>query len=186
MPSRKVAMAEWSESALPSFINDPSICCTRLVTGSGTPSSLPVSRALCRVLLVQPDPKPRLEVTLDHHRRLGVQHGAPRKSAPYGLVDDVRIEAGLAGQHQGLGHGLDVRGDDYLVRQLRSVPGSVAAAEDHTRAQGVENVDVAVEDGLLAADHDGQCPVDGLRLSAANRGVEEGDPSGLAGGGDLL
>ena len=57
-----------------------------------------------QVFHVKLDPKARFEVAVHDERRLGIEHGGAGQAAPDGLVNEVRLDAGLGRKHQRFGH----------------------------------------------------------------------------------
>ena len=127
---------------------------------------------IVQILNVQVDFKAGLVVALEHHGGLGVHHRAARKAALDCFKHQLGVNARLLRQCQCFGQSLDVAGHNNLIGQLGGVARThIAAAHDrcaHCFQQGLE----PVKHFLLAADHEGQTSVDGLGLSAGNRGVQ--------------
>jgi len=129
-----------------------------------------------QVFQVQFDTESRFEVAIQHHGGFGIEHHAAGKSSPDCLVDGFGGHTGLCPEHQRLGHGCNIEGDNDLVGQLGDVSRADVAAMDDRRAHRAQDLDAAVEDFLLAAHHDGKSSIDRLRFSPAHRCVQHLDP----------
>src|SRR5262249_17484665 len=138
------------------------------------------------IFLMEADPKPRLEISPDHHRSLRVQHGAARQPAFDRVEDHIRIEPGARRQHQRFAHRPDIARPNHLVRGLGDVAWSDGACERDAGAHGLKDWQHLLEYALIAAHHDGEGTVDGLRLSTADRRIEKPDALGRTRGANLL
>ena len=125
-----------------------------------------------QIFNVQIDAEARLEVTIHHHRCLGIQHGAARKTTANGLIDQIRINARFGGQRQCFGHGRDVQRHNHLVCQLGDVACANFTGMHHGASHGFHQVVVFVEHGFIAPHHHRQSTVDGFRFATADRRIQ--------------
>ena len=141
---------------------------------------------VAQVLLVQGNAKAGLKITRQHHRSLGIENRASRESAFDGIEDDFGIESGLGGQRERFAHRRDIARHHDLIGELGHIAGSHGSGEGDAGAHVLENGLDFLECFRLAADHDGQCSLDGLGLAAADGGIQELDAFRRAGRADLL
>jgi hypothetical protein len=121
---------------------------------------------------VQLDPEAGVEGTVDHPLAMHFQDARAGEAAHQRLAHLGRIGAGLGGEHQRLGHGLDIERHDDLVRDLGGLPVAVAADQGDVLAHQLEQRLDLVECGLRAADHDRQRAGLGTDLAARDRRIQ--------------
>ena len=134
------------------------------------------------VLLVQADAEARVEGALDHALAVHFEDLRTGETAHQCLAYLGWIGAVLGGKQQGLGHRLNVQGDDDLVGHLGGLAVAVATDAGDVLAHGLQQRQGALEGVRAAADHDAQGGGLGAHFTAGHRGVQVGGAGGL----DLL
>ena len=114
----------------------------------------------------------RIEGALDHPLAVHFQNLRGGKAAHQRFAHLGRIGAGLGGEQQRFGHGLDVQRDDDLIGDLGVCPSPLPPTSVMFLPISLEQRLDLLERAFAAAHHDRQCRVFRADLAAGNRRIE--------------
>src|SRR4030042_2930363 len=118
------------------------------------------------------DAKSRLEVAFQDQRHLRVQYSASCQSTSDCFENIFRVNARLCSQYHRLGHAGDIQRYDDLVGQLGGIAAADFSDPRDRSPHDTKDVPDLFECLGRTAYHDGQCPLNGLGLATAYRGIE--------------
>ena len=165
--------AAWSSSPPPSATSRSNASATAGKTGRSRPERRGGVEDDVGVLGMERRAAARREVALEHAPAVDLEDAAGREPAGERIADDRRVDAGRAGQGEGLGDGGDGGTHDQLVACLGQLPGARATDPDDRATHRLEDGSCALDGGRVAADHDRQRAVGRADLAARHRRVEE-------------